>query len=228
MAATDFKITVIGAVNEVRRRNKLAPVTSLDQDSDALTKLSYLNDVIADLSDYGRWQEQLRTTVISAQSSVVDYAVSGVVVQNIQEISYSTRSGEMRLVTLDQMRRLQRTASDGQPTQYAIKGVTSEGNPIFTVHPRPVNNLGFFDVLYYQKPALYTTADGNELIPFPSRVVVQGLLTEIILDESDGEPTTRYLTNFEKYQAMKKESFNRFNGDTGSTTYFKPARGNRA
>lgn len=229
MALSDFKVTVLQAVNEVRKKQKLSTVASLEQDSDSLTKLDYLNDVISDLSDYGNWQEMYREFVVSVQTSVRDYAVSGVVIQNINEIALSTRTGELVKRDLEDIRRLQRNDSTGEPTQWAIKGINGEGNPVITFDrwPTAADSSKFFRIATYIKPDVYTTADANETIPFPGRVVVQGLLTMAILDESDGEPTNRYAVNVEMYENMKKESYNRFNGDTGASVYFVPGRGRR-
>lgn len=229
MAITDFKVTVLEAINEVRRKSKLGNVSSIDEDSDSLVKLSYINDVVAEISDYGDWQETLSTAIVSAVASVQAFAVSGVVVQNIHEVAYSTRTGELNKVNMDQMRRLQRTGGTGEPSQWAIIGINGEGNPVINVYPRPTSNQenDYYNILYYEKPAVYTTADASTTIPFPGRLVVQGLLVKTILDESDGEPTQRYLTNLEVYQNMLKESYNRYNGDSGSTIYFRPGRGRR-
>lgn len=229
MATSDFKVTVIGAINETRKKSKLKSVSTLDEDSDSLVKLSYLNDVVSEISDFGDWQETYAEAIVSIQSSVADYGVSGVVVQNIHEVAISTRSAELRKVDLDTIRRLQRTGTRGEPTQWAVKGINSEGNPIITVYPLPnsTDETKFFDIGYYKKPAVYTTADASAEIPFPGRLVVQGLLVRTILDESDGERTARYITNFEDFQNMLRESHNRFNGDTGSTVYFRPGRGRR-
>lgn len=222
---SDFKVTVLGAINEVRRKSKISPASTIDQDTDSLVKLDYLNDVIADLGDYGNWQEQYREAVVSVQTSVRDYAVSGVVVQNIHEVAISTKTAALKYTRLDEMRRLQRNNSTGEPNQWSIKGVNGEGNPVITVDRWPTTNqTGYFRIPYFVKPVAYTTADATQTIPFPGRVVVQGLLTKTILDESDGEPTARYASNLQIYEDMKSESFNRFNGDTGGTVYFRPGR----
>ena len=59
MSLSDQRMTALEIINEVRRKSKLNPVTTLDQDSDSLTKLSYLNDVVSEVSDYDDWQELL-------------------------------------------------------------------------------------------------------------------------------------------------------------------------
>lgn len=219
------RVTVIGAINEVRKKSKLPSVSTLDQDSDSLTKLSYLNDVVADLSDYGNWQEQYREAIVSVQTSVRDYAVSGVTIQSIEEVSYSERTAALRFIRLDQMRRLQRTNNTGSPNQWSVKGVNGEGNPVITIDRWPTSNdTGYFTIPYFLKPEVYTTADASAEVPFPGRVVVQGLLAKTILDESDGEPTSRYATNLQSYERMADESYNRFNGDTGGSVYFRPGR----
>lgn len=228
MAEADFKVTVIEAINEVRVKSKIPTASSIDQDSDSVIKLAYLNDVVADLADYGDWQELYRESIVSVQTSVRDYGVSAVVVQNIHEVALSTRTAALRYVGLDEMRRLQRLNSLGEPNFWTLKGTDSEGNPVISFDRWPTsNNAGYFNIGYYRKPAVYTTADGSTMIPFPGRVVVQGLLARTILDESDGEPTTRFQTNYHLYEDMKAESFNRYNGDTGGTTYFRPGRRGR-
>lgn len=219
------RVTVIGAINEVRKKSKLPAVSTLDQDSDSLTKLTYLNDVIADLSDYGNWQELYSEAIVSVQTSVREYAVSGVLVQNIHEVAYSERTAALRFVRLDDIRRYHRLNTTGQPNFWSLKGTNGEGNPVITVDRWPTSNeTGYFNVGYYEKPDIYTTANASAEIPFPGRVVVQGLLTKTILDESDGEPTNRYAANLQIYEKMKDEAYNRFNGDTGGTVFFRPGR----
>jgi hypothetical protein len=232
MSLSDQRMTALEIVNEVRRKVKLQPVTSFTEDTDALTKLAYLNDVISEVSDYDDWQEALVSVTVTAQSSVSDYSipVSAVtVVQNIHEVVFDDRPGEMRMVTLDTIRRLQRTRSFGIPTQWAVKGVDENGNPYFSVSPIPVSaQQGLtFDVLVYSKPPFITTAQTSIVPPFPGKLIVQGLLVKTVLDESDGEPTSRYQSVKKVYDDMLYESYNRYNGDSGSTVFFRPGRGRR-
>lgn len=232
MAISDQRLTALEIINEVRRKRKLTPVSAMDDDSDALTSLTYLNDVVSEVSDYDNWQEQLREVVVTAVSSVADYSipVSAVtVVQDIHEVVFDDESGEMRMVTLDDIRRLQRTASFGRPTQWAVKGVDGNGNPIISVTPIPVTESAgkLFDILLYEKPTFITTAESTRIPPFPGKLMVQGLFTKMVLDESDGEPTQRYLNVKSVYDDMLYESYNRYNGDSGSTVFFKPGRGRR-
>jgi hypothetical protein len=226
MALTDSRISVLGAINEVRRRAKLSPATTVDQDSESLTALSYLNDVVAELSDYGNWQETYSEANLTIATSVREYAVSGVVVQNIHEVSIEDRTAALRFVKLDDIRRYHRLNQVGEPNFWSVKGTNGEGNPVITFDRWPGSNENGKNVNigYYQKPSVYTTADGSTVIPFPSRVIVQGLLTKMILDESDGEPTSRYQSNLDIYENMAQESYNRYNGDSGSTVFFKPGR----
>lgn len=228
MAESDFKVTVIGAINEVRKKSKLSPVSTVDEDSDSILKLHYLNDVISDLSDHANWQELYREAIVSVQTSVRDYAVSGIVVQNIHEVAISTRQSSLRRLDISDMRLLQRNNGVGQPYQWCLKGITSEGNPVITVDRWPSStDTGYFNIGYYLKPSVYTTADASATVPFPGRVVVQGLLVKTILDESDGDPGQRYATNLQIYEDMKQQTYNRYNGDSGGDVKFCPARHNR-
>lgn len=229
MPVYDYRDTVINLINEVRLQSKLQPVSSLDEDDDSVLKLGYLNEVVSMISDYDNWQETLVEAIVSIQASVVDYAVSGVIVQGIHEVAHSERTSELRFVTLDTIRRLQRNNTTGTPSQYSIKGVTSEGNPIITIHPRPTSNQEdeHLDILYYEKPPVYTTADASAIVPFDKDLVTQGLKIMTILDESDGEPSQRFQTEYAVFQKSIAETYNRYNGDTASTTYLRPGRGRR-
>lgn len=232
MSLSDQRMTALEIINEVRRKRKMNPVTSFTADSDALTNLAYLNDVVSEISDYDNWQELLTEVTVTAQSSVADYSipVSAVtVVQNIHEVVFDDSSGEMRKVDIDTIRRLQRTNSYGRPSQWAVKGVDGDGNPIFSVSPIPASAQAdlLFDVLVYSKPVFIVTAQTSAVVPFPGKLVVQGLLAKIVLDESDGEPSSRYQSVKKVYDDMLYESYNRYNGDTGSTVFFRPGRGRR-
>lgn len=232
MSLSDQRLTALEIINEVRRKRKMNPITTLDQDSDSLNCLAYLNDVVSEINDYDNWQENLREITVTAQSSVYDYSIpvsSVTVVQNIHEVVFDGQAGEMRMTTLDNMRRLIRTNSYGRPSQWAVNGVDSNGNPKFRVSPIPASaqNGLLFDVAVYEKPAFITTAQTSAIPPFPGKLVVQGLLAKITLDESDGEPTNRYQQVNKVYEDMLYESYNRYNGDSGSSVFFRPSRGRR-
>lgn len=233
MALSDQRMTALEIINEVRRKNKLNVLASA-LDTQGIVALAYLNDVISEVADYGDWQELLREVTVTVQSSVSDYSVpvSAVpVVHHIHEVVYSGRPAEMRMVNLDTIRRLSRVRGYGEPTQWAVIGTDANGNPNFRVVPTPTTaqSDGYtFNVLVYEKPIFITTAQAASTTPpFPGKMLVQGLQAKIALDESDGEPTSRYQQIKSDYDKMVDESFNRYNGDSGSTIYFRPARGRR-
>jgi len=237
MPVTDQRMSVLGIINEVRKKVKLNTVTTVSGDSDSVIKLGYLNDIVSMVSDYGNWQESLRTITVTAQSSAADYSLSSAaftqlgitVIQNVHSVFYEGYSSEMRMIELDQMRRLQRIPNYGNPSQWCVKGVDSDGNPILSVAPIPVSAQqgNIMTVNLYEKQPFYTTADGATIVPYPGKLIVQGLLAATILDESDGEPTQRYQMNQQLFTSMLDESYNRYNGDSGSTIFFRPARGRR-
>lgn len=237
MAVTDQRMSVLEIINEVRIKSKLNKASSIETDSESVLSLAYLNDVVSEVSDYGNWQESLRQITVTAESSVSDYSISSAaftqlgikVIQNIHEVVFQSYTAEMSKIELDQLRRLQRLPNYGNPTQWAVKGVDTDGNPIVSVAPIPASAQAgmLFTINLYAKPAFYTTADANTIVPFPGDLLVQGLLCKIILDESDGDPTPRYQMNQKIYEDNLDQSYNRYNGDTGSTIYFRPARGRR-
>lgn len=230
MPLSDTRKTILEIVNEVRRKIGVGAVTSLTQDSMSRNAVDYLNDVVSEISDYGDWQEMLVETLVTASSSVIDYLITSEstasVVKNIHEIAFYQRISSMYMVTLDDIRRLQRTNTVGVPTQWAIVGVdnTNTGNPYFRVYPTPSTgqNNQTFNVLYYKKPRLYTTDDANITIEFPSRMIVQGLLAATLRDESRGTPEIAAEKERALFEKMLEETYNQFNGDSGSDTFFKP------
>ena len=187
--------------------------------------VDHINDVVDDLSNYGNWQEALCSANVTAHSSVMNYniAVSGVV-KNIADIYIANRQGPLRNVTIDQMRILTRTTARGTPSQYAIFGVDSNGNPNIRVRPIPTSqdDGSLFSILYYKKPSRYTTSDADTVIPFPARVVVLGTLAKTVLNENAGSPTPQYQMYFQEYLDLRRETLNRYNMDTGWSIQFRP------
>lgn len=227
MGVGDIRYTVLQTVNEVQRKLGLDPTGTVSANKLATQMVDFINDVVNDLSDFGNWQEMLVSANISAQSSVQNYLIpTSANVKNIGDIFFSQRSGPMLHVTVEEMRILTRASATGTPSQFTIFGTdASSGNPVIRVHPIPVSaqSTGFFSVLYYVRPPLYTTSDGSTIIPFPARIVVLGTLARCILNESGGAPTDRYTQTYTEYLMARKEALNRFKGDTGWSVSFTPS-----
>lgn len=231
MSASDLRFTVLQVVNEVQRKLGLTATTTLTQNKVALELIDHVNDTVDDLSDFGNWMEMLTTAMVTAQVSVRDYVVqvSGVI-KNIGDIYLSTRRGPLRSVDIDTMRVMTRTTVMGQPSQYCIFGVdASSFQPIVRVRPTPdlSQDGSLFSILYYKKPSQYTSSDTNTVIPFPARVVVNGVLARYTLRESGGAQTEMYQVYQQDYIDGRKNALNRFNGDTGWDVSFTPGRRSR-
>lgn len=226
MAITDIRMTVIQIINEVQRKLGLSEQSSLSANPQTRTLLDYLNDVVDVVSDYDNWQEAVTTANVTCVSGQVDYSIStNAVVKNITNIVFGSSSAYMYLTDIDQLRRLLRSNAQGEPRQYAIYGTDSNGNPQFRVYPKPAatQDSKVFSILYYTKPPLYTTSDTATVVPFPSRVVVQGLLARAILDEEGGAQTEHYIREQEKFEKMLREAYNRFNADSSNTASMIPS-----
>lgn len=230
MAITDIRFTVLQTVNEVQRKLGLDPTPSLASNKVSKELVDHINDICADLSDFGNWMEQLATAKVTASTSVRDYYVqtSGVI-KNIGDIYISTQRGPLRSENIQTMRIITRTTSMGVPSQYCIFGTDVNGNPLLRVHPTPdaSNQDAVFSILYYLKPSLYTLSDASSLIPFPSRVVVAGTLARYTLRESGGATSEMYQVYQQDYLEGRRNALNRFNSDTGWEVQFTPGRTNR-
>lgn len=230
MALNELRYTVLQVVNEVQRKLSLNQTATLTENKVATVLVDHINDIVADLNDYGNWQETLVTANITAQSSVNNYSINtSAVVKNIGDVFISTRAGPLMGVSVDDMRIMTRVTAYGQPSQYCVFGTDAQGNPNLRFRPTPITaNLPMtFSVLYYVKPPMYTTSDDSTIIPYPARVVVLGTLASYLLEESEGSPTEQYKFYYNQYLEARRSSLNRYNFDTGFNISFTPGYGGR-
>ena len=234
MASTlaDTRKSYIQLFNEVRRKLGVNPISTLGQDTLGMAMIDYMNDVITEISDFGDWQEMYREETFACSSSVSDYVFNtSVATKNIHEVQFGRQVSPLWLVTLDDIRRLNRVNSFGVPTQFAFVGVdnVTTGNPRVRVFPTPVTaqTSSVFNVAYYKKPALITTADTSGIPEFPSRMIAQGLLAYTLRDEERGAQSQEWQDEYAIFKKYIGETYNRYNGDTGSDTFFIPPRGRR-
>lgn len=226
MGLGDIRYTVLQVVNEVQRKLGLDPTSTLSQNKLSTQLVDFVNDVCSDLSDFGNWQECLVSANVTAVSGQSDYGIStSANIKNIGDIFFSNRTGPLRNVTIRDMRIMTRVTSVGQPTQFTVFGTDPNGNPVIRVRPTPAANEDgqFFSVIYYIRAPLYTTSDDSSVIPFPGDLVVDGVLSQALLNESGGSPTDHYTKVYQSYLEGRKDALNRFNGDTGWNVDFTPS-----
>lgn len=231
----DTRKSYIQLFNEVRRKLGVNEIATLAADTLGNAMIDYMNDIIAEISDFGDWQEMYREEsfpFVTANSSTSDWVFNtSVATKNIHEIQFGQQIAPLWLVTLDDIRRLNRTKAYGVPTQFAFVGVdnTTTGNPRVRVFPTPVTAQASanFNVAYFKKPALITSADTSTIPEFPSRMIAQGLLAYTLRDEERGAQSQEWQDEYAIFRKMISETYNRFNGDTGSDTFFVPSRGRK-
>lgn len=232
---TDVRKTYIQSFNEVRRKIGVSEITTLGQDSLGMAMIDYTNDILAEISDYGDWQEMYKEEAfafVTANSSVSDYTfATSANVKNLHEIQFGTQIAPLWLVDLDTINRLNRVKAFGVPTQWGVIGMdnVTTGNPTVRVFPTPTTAQASanFNVKYYKKPAIITTAATSAITPFPTKLVTQGLLAYTLRDEERGNESQQWLQEYQIFQNNLRDTFNRYNGDMGSNTYFIPPRGRR-
>lgn len=231
MGIGDIRYTVLEIVNEVQRKLGLNATVTLTFNKLATQMVDFVNDICDDLSDFGNWQEMIVSSNVTAVSGQANYSINtSANIKNIADIYFLPRTGPMRNVIIDDMRRMTRVSSVGSPSQYTVFGTDSNGNPNIRVRPTPDSNAdgNLFSVVYYVKTPKYETTDANTIVPFPGQLMVQGVLAKAILNESGGSPTDHYTLEQKEYLEARKEALNRFNGDTGWNVSFSPSyRGRR-
>lgn len=229
MSITQIRQTVLQTINETRTRRNLNIVASVSSDSDSIAMLSYLNDVVSFVSDQGDWLEAIDRVTVTASTSVDLYSVVGsaVLVKNIHDMYFADSKNEMKNIGYDQMRRNKIGANTtGQCYQYALWDTDANGNPQIMVYPTPSSqfNNETFNITVFVKPPLYTGADTATLIPFDSRIILQGLMALAMLDESTGAPSNHYQVLAEVFKNTNWEAYTRFKGNTGNEFYLMPNR----
>ena len=138
----DTRKTFLQTFNEVRRKLGLNDVSTLDQDTQSRAMIDFTNDVLAEISDFGDWQEMYKEEVFAfttANSSTADWTFNtSAAVKNFHEVQFGSQIAPLHLVTLDDIRRRNRVKSIGRPTQWATIGVdnATTGNPTIRVSPR--------------------------------------------------------------------------------------------
>jgi len=229
MALTDVRKSVLGVVNEVERLMGLTTSATLDERRMTLVYLRLLNDVVADLNDFGDWRELYNETVVSAVASAATFTVapSAKMVHHLHEVRFSSQPAAMSEVDMSDMRRMQRMNSSGVPRQWAFRSVDASANPVLAVWPVPAETSGYFDVSYYEKVREYTTADADVVPPFATEALVAGLYARALFEEQSGEPSRQALTAGAEYEKRKRESYNRYNADSGTSFQMRPSRWGR-
>lgn len=227
MGIGDIRLTLLQVVNEVQRKLGLNETSTLTTNKLATQMVDFINDTCDELSDFGNWQEMIASANVTAVSGQIDYNITtSANIKNIGDIYLTNRTGPLRNITVQEMRLLTRVSSQtGTPSQYAVYGTDSNGNPNIRVRPKPDANTdgALFSILYYVRCPQYTTDDTNTIIPFPGQVVVNGVLAKYLLNESGGSPTDHYTKVQQDYLESRKEALNRFNGDTGWDIKFRPS-----
>lgn len=227
MPIGDIRYTVLQIVNEVQRKLGLNTTNTTAANKLSVQMVDFVNDVCSDLSDFGNWQETIVSSNVTAVAGQIDYSITtSANIKNIADIYFTQRTGPLRSVTIDQMRLLTRSSAFGMPTQYTIFGTDANGNPNIRVRPTPTSSeaTGKFSILYYIRAPLYVAGTNDALVvPYPGDLVTQGVLAKAILNESEGAPTERYQIVQQEYLESRKNSLNRFNGDTGWNVAFTPS-----
>ena len=221
MSVSDINRSVIQIINEVQRRLGVNQTTAVNDTKLSSVLLDFLNDVLDEVSDMGDWPQMFREASVTSQSSVGTYeaAVSGNI-KNVYEIAWDSSTSPLNVVTIEDMRRMQRLSLFGTPRHFCVTEVSGV-NAKFRVSPIPTT-AAVFDIAYYKKPTLFIASDLSAVPNFPSRCLVQGTYAKALLEESGGEPTTEYQTAYTEYIRMRKEAMNRLTYDTGTDIFLVP------
>ena len=193
--------------------------------------LQLLNELIAEIHDYGNWPQYYEEAIVTASSSVRQYSVSvsGREVHNLIEVAFEGQAGELENRPVEDIRRLRRVSkgTTGTPRQYSLIDTDVSGNPRIEVYPQPgtTQNNKTFNIAIYSREPLLSTSDTAKELKFPGNLLVSGLYANALLEENGGEQTAQFQTAFALFQKMLRESQNRFTSDTEDTIRFTPGGG---
>ena len=233
MPIAALKLTHIEIINEVERLLAVNVSTQLNSTSFTRVLVRLLNEVIDEIADFGTWQELYEEILVTASATIDEYIIqaSGMFIQHIEEISFSTARSPLNPRSGEEIRSLLRNPSYGAPRNYAIIGVdASSGNPKFRPYPVPgtSQNNQTFRVIFYRKPNLLdatVTADATARPVFPANLLIKGLYAKALLEENGNEPTPEWQRVSAEFDRMLREAHNRFNADTGTDIFIVPSNG---
>ena len=231
MAITDIRKTVLEIINDVEESLGINPSASLNANQFTRVLLRLLNEIIAEIADSGDWKEQYAEAVVTAVSSVRDYAVAsqlnGSKVHHIQEVAFQGQIAPLDAVDLSTINQLSRINSVGVPRQYCVVSVNASADPVIRVAPMPgATQAGkVFTVSMFRQPQLYTVASAAGFTPpFPATVLIKMLHARALLEENGGEPTPAWEKTNEQAEKALAEALNRYTTDHGTAMRLKPRR----
>ena len=226
MASTDTRRTQLQLVNAVLRRLHLNAVSATTDTKLATILVDKLNEVIADVADFGDWQEMYAETTVSCSANQGTYGLGlDSPIQSVLEVVVSGEIAPLLQQEVREILRLQRLNQSGLPRHFALVGTDSQENPQFRVSPIPstAEASANFTISYYKKPAMLTTSDDATTPDFPANVLIQGLYAAAVLHENGGEPSQEFQAEQAKYERLRQQALNRYNADTGTDVFFTPA-----
>lgn len=221
--------TVLQIVNEVQRKLGVNVTPALTTTKFSNVLLQFLNEVTAELNDFGPFQEVYREVLVTAKTSVGVYTIvpaSGNFVGRVYEIAFEGDTAPLQVRTIEDIRRLRRLGSTGRPRQYSLIGTDVSGHPQFRIYPVTSSfyNDRTFNCAVYVKPPDYTTADADKIVPYAANVVIKGVYAKGLLDEAGGEATRQFQVAYQEYMSAQQSALNRLTGNTGVDTYLVPGR----
>jgi len=187
--------------------------------------VQFLNEVIADISDFGDWQEFYNETVVTAVSGQSEYELGLTSpIKSILEIAVSGQIAPLYFTDVRDMNRLIRVNTTGVPRWFSLVGTDSQENPKFRVSPVPGSSEDGegMRVYYYDKPRLFTTSDDAQIPDLPANLLIQGLYAKALLFENGGEPTAEFQAEMQLYERLKQQALNRYVYDTGTDMFITP------
>lgn len=212
----DVQKTVLAIVNTVQKKLGLLQTSTLTENAHAEVLTTYLADILSEISDDGDWPELYGEVAVSLATSTAQYKVqTSVAIKNILEIGYENQFAPLNLVTVKEIRQLNRRPRFGIPRNFTIVRV-SDAKPVIEVAPIPGTNEAsdVLNVAVFKRPRMISTSDATYVVPFPATLVEQGLYYKALLEESEGPVSAESKQAFPEYQRMLTESRNRFTSDT--------------
>lgn len=220
----DVQKTVLQIVNTVQAKLGLTQTMALTTNAQAVVLTKLLADVLAEVSDGAEWPEMLTDVEVTLAASVKQYKMkTSSPIKNIMEVSYENYPAALNLVSIKEIRQLNRRPSYGVPRNFAIVRV-SDAKPVVEISPIPNSNQAgnSLAAAVFLRPRMISTADASYVVPFPATLVEQGLYYKALLEESEGPESVTTKQAFAEYQRMLAESSNRFTSDTEENLSLTP------
>jgi hypothetical protein len=195
----------------------LDTVAAINETAFSRVLVSYLNDTVDLVVNYGEWP-QLRIIQKYQLTSVENRyqcSVAGAHLRNIQGVRIVGRASELQAMHPIELENAAYASVTGIPWAYSVVDASAD-DPIIKVHPMEDTSIlvtGFKVHPWLDVSA--ATSTGAVVLDWHAPLIVQGLHAQALYHEGGNTETPEFVTTFGLFMKNLQSEFAKYTTDTG-------------